>query len=553
MLDVKTKENQTLSEFARTIYEQKYALQDDNGNLVEDWPDTVERVLSNVLGALDYGKDSEEYQKLYEIIVDRKFIPGGRYLYSTGRPLHQVNNCFMVKADDSREGWADLGKKAFLILQTGGGLGVEYSDVREYGSPIKKTGGIASGPLPLMQAINEIGRAVIQGGFRRSALIALLDWNHPDIEAFIHAKDWPEEIKAMKARDFNANAPMDRTNISINLDDDFFEAYASPSHPEHSLAHIVYDDAIRNGIATGEPGFSVNVDGYSLEKLRNPCGEIVSADDSDVCNLGSINLARIKDKEELQEIVDLSTLFLLAGTVYSDVPYDKVDEVRSKNRRLGLGLMGVHEWLLQRGYRYEPTDELAEWLSVYAGSWEPAQRYAREHGLTPPIATRAIAPAGSIGIIGETTTGCEPIFCVAYKRRYLSDGEGWKYQYVVDPTAHRLIESGVDPANIEDAYSLSYDVERRIKFQEFLQGYVDQGVSSTINLPGPITDEADVQFMKDILIDSLPNLRGVTFYPDGARDGQPLVPSTYDEAIKHVGVVFEEEEGANCKDGACGT
>jgi ribonucleoside-diphosphate reductase alpha chain len=553
MLKTKTRKYEELSEFARTIYEQKYAMQDEDGNLIEDWPDTVERVVSNVLGALGYGPDSEEYQKLYQIVLDRKFIPGGRYLYSTGRPLHQVNNCFMVKVDDNREGWAELGKKAFLILQTGGGLGVEYSDVRGYGSPIKKTGGIASGPLPLMQSINEIGRAVIQGGFRRSALIALLDWNHSDIEGFIHSKDWPEEIVQLKEKDFNAFAPMDRTNISVNLDDEFFDAYHDPSHPEHSNAHIIYDDAIRNAVTTGEPGFSVNVDGYSTEKLRNPCGEIVSSDDSDVCNLGSINLAKIEDIVEMEEVVNLATLFLLAGTVYSDIPYEKVDEIRSKNRRLGLGLMGVHEWLLKRGYRYEPTDELAEWLDVYAGSWEPAQRYAQKHSLTPPIATRAIAPAGSIGIIGETTTGCEPIFCVAYKRRYLSDGEGWKYQYVIDPTAHRLIKEGVDPSDIEDAYSLSYDVERRIKFQEFLQGYVDQGVSSTINLPGPITDEDDVQFVKDILIDSLPKLRGVTFYPDGARGGQPLVPSTYDEAIKHVGVVFEEDEEVSCRNGVCGT
>jgi ribonucleoside-diphosphate reductase alpha chain len=459
----------------------------------------------------------------------------------------------MVKAEDSREGWADLGWKAFMILQTGGGLGVEYSDIREYGAPIRKTGGIASGPLPLMQSINETGRAVIQGGFRRSALIALLDWNHPDIEAFIHQKDWPEEVKKLKAEDQNFPATMDRTNISVNLDDEFFEAYHDANHPEHSQAHIVYDDAIRNSVTTGEPGFSVNVDGYSLEKLRNPCGEIVSADDSDVCNLGSINLARIDTIDELHEVVNLATLFLLAGTVYSDVPYQKVDDIRSKNRRLGLGLMGVHEWLLKRGYRYEPCDELGDWLSVYADSWQAAQHYAQKHSLSPPIATRAIAPAGSIGIIGETTTGCEPIFCVAYKRRYLSDNQSWKYQYVVDPTAHRLIESGVDPSDIEDAYSLSYDVERRIRFQEFLQGYVDQGVSSTINLPGPITDEDDVQFIKDSLIDSLPKLRGVTFYPDGARGGQPLVPSTYEEAIKHVGVVFEEDEEASCRNGVCGT
>lgn len=545
-------ENDKLSDFAQTVYEQKYALQDEDGNIVETWPQTAERVVSNVLGALNYGPETPEYQKLLQFIIERKFIPGGRYLYSAGRPLHQVNNCFLAIAEDSREGWADLLKKAAMVLQTGGGFGVDYSNVREYGALIKKTGGIASGPLPLMQMCNEVGRGVMQGGSRRSALIALLDWDHPDIEAFVHYKDWPQEIIDLKAKDFNTFAPMDMTNISINLDDNFFSAYTDPNHVDHGKANIVYDEAVRNMVATGEPGFSVNLGDFASEKLRNPCGEVVSSDDSDVCNLGSINLARIDDLFELQEVVDLAILFLLAGTVYSDVPYEKVDEVRAKNRRLGLGLMGVHEWLLQRGYRYEPCDELGDWLDVYAESWEPALKYAVEHGLSTPIATRAVAPAGSIGILGETTTGCEPIFCVAYKRRYLTDGTSWKYQHVIDPTAHRLIKSGVDPHEIEDAYMLSYDVERRIQFQAWLQKYVDQGVSSTINLPYPITEDNEVEDFKDTLIEYLPALRGITCYPNGARGGQPLVPSTYDDSIDKLGVVFEDDPELACANGVCG-
>jgi ribonucleoside-diphosphate reductase alpha chain len=403
-----------------------------------------------------------------------------------------------------------------------------------------------------MQMVNEIGRGVMQGGSRRSALIALLDWDHDDIQTFIHSKDWNEHTVAAKAEDFNAFAHMDMTNISVNLDNNFFDAIKDERHPDHSHANYVYNEAVANMISTGEPGLSVNVDEFSSEKLRNPCGEVASTDDSDVCNLGSLNLAKITDPFELDDVIEVATLFLIAGTVYSDIPYDKVGDIRAKNRRIGLGLMGVHEWLLQRGYRYEPNDELEGWLNIYAESWEPALHWAIRHGLSTPIATRAVAPAGSIGILGETTTGMEPIFCVAYKRRYLTEGSKWKYQYVIDPTAKRLVDQGHNPNDIEDAYMLSYDVERRVAFQAWIQQFVDMGVSSTINLPHPIEDQAGIDDFKQMLLPYLPKLRGITAYPDQARGGQPLVPSTYSEAIKHEGVVFEDDIEASCKDGVCG-
>lgn len=545
-----------LSSFANDIYTQKYAMEKPNGQK-ETWPETAERVVSNVLGALNYDADSPEYKQLLKLVIDRKFIPGGRYLYSAGRELHQVNNCFLVFAEDTREGWAELLYKAGMILQTGGGLGVEYSKIRPYGSPIKKTGGIASGPVPLMQMVNEIGRGVIQGGFRRSALIALLDWNHGDIDKFIRAKDWPEEVRAAKERDQETFAHMDRTNISVNLDDKFFEEMSFqndtfPNGEYQNNAAQVYYKTVEKMVATGEPGFSINCGDAATEKLRNPCGEVSSADDSDVCNLGSINLARIETIAEFAEIVELATLFLLAGTVYSDVPYDKVADVRARNRRIGLGIMGVHEWLLRRNKPYAPDEELGSWMKVYEeAGWISAQ-WASKHGLNNPIATRSIAPTGSIGILGETTTGIEPIFCVAYQRRYLAESERWKYQYVVDPTANRLIEQGVDPADIEDAYTLSYNVERRVAFQAWIQQFVDMGVSSTINLPEPITDPQESKDFADMLLPYLPKLRGITAYPNNARGGQPLVPSTYSEAIKHKGVVFEEDETLTCRTGVCG-
>jgi hypothetical protein len=284
------------------------------------------------------------------------------------------------------------------------------------------------------------------------------------------------------------------------------------------------------------------------------CTEVTSEDDSDVCNLGSINLARVTSIDEMREVTRLGTLFLLAGTSYSDVPYEKVREVRSKNRRLGLGLMGLHEFLLTRGLRYEPSKWLGEYLVEYAKSSEYAKEYAKRFGLSEPVATRAIAPTGTIAIVAETTTGIEPIFCVAYKRRYLDAGKVWKFQYVIDPTAKKLVDAGVDPDSVEDAYTLSLDMERRVKFQAWLQTFVDMSISSTINMPAwgtAANDESMLTEYERILIQYLPKIRGITVYPDGARGGQPLSPVPYSVAAGQEGLVFEESD-ERCLGGVCG-
>lgn len=536
----------TFSAFAQTIYKQKYSL---NGR--EEWPQTALRVAKHVLGAIGYADTSDEVKEVAQLITERKFLPGGRYLYASGRDLHQVQNCLLLKAEDTREGWGDLWHKAGMALMTGAGIGVDYSHVREEGAVIRRTGGFASGPCSLMYSINEIGRQVMQGGSRRSAIWAGLSWKHPDVMTFIRLKDWAPELRAMKEKDFNFPMGMELTNISVILDDEFFEAYHDEDHELHELAEHVYWSNLKRMLKTAEPGFSVDVRENAGETLRNACTEVTSADDSDICNLGSINLARIESEAELRDVVDLATLFLIAGTVYSDVPYEKVAEVREKNRRLGLGVMGVHEWLLQRGNRYEPNAELESWLRVYATSTEVAGKHADRLGLSRPVKTRAIAPTGTIGIIGETTTGIEPILATAFKRRYLAGNE-WRYQYVIDPTAKRIVdEHGTDPEDVEDAYQLAYDVERRVNFQAWVQQYVDHGISSTINLPHPIIEDDQIEDFGNMLITYLPGMRGVTCYPNGARGGQPLEAVSYSYAAKQEGLVFEESED-RCIGGACG-
>jgi ribonucleoside-diphosphate reductase alpha chain len=254
----------------------------------------------------------------------------------------------------------------------------------------------------------------------------------------------------------------------------------------------------------------------------------------------------------MKEVVSLATLFLVCGTLYSKLPLDIMYEVREKNRRLGLGLMGLHEWLLRHNKRYGPDKDLEQYLKVYEGASLYAKSWAGQLSVSCPVATRAIAPTGTISIVAETTSGCEPITYVALKRRYLS-GKTWKAQYIVDPTAKRLIEEGIPEDAIEDSVTLSSDVERRIRFQHWLQKYVDHGISSTINLPpwgSELNNESRVRTFGETLLKYLPGLRGITTYPDGARYGQPLVRVPYQEAIQSEGV--EIEEGGNCKSGVCG-
>jgi ribonucleoside-diphosphate reductase alpha chain len=542
-----------LPKFPDTIMKQKYSHDLEDG-VKEEWHNIAYRVPKHVMKSVRAGKSVTE--RLQQLVAERKFIPGGRYLAATGRLFHQVNNCFLFRGEDSREGWADLMQKATLSLMTGGGIGCDYSDIREEGKLIRKTGGYSTGPIALMNMINEGGRFIMQGGSRRSAIWAGLRWDHADIQKFITLKDWLPEVRAMKAKNYNFPATMDGTNISVLLNDEFFEAFDDEKHHKHSQVQSVYWTTIRHMLETGEPGFSIDCGKNSKETLRNACTEVTSSDDSDVCNLGSINLARIESLEEMREVTELASAFLLAGTVYSDVPFAQVDKIRSKNRRLGLGLMGIHEWLLTHGKRYGADSDLEEYLKIYAQSGALVKTYADKWDLSKPVKTRAIAPVGTIGIIGETTTGIEPIFCAAYKRRYLK-GSSWQYQFVVDPTAKRLLDSGVPLELIEDAYDLAGDVERRVSFQAWVQTFVDHSISSTINLPRwgtPLNNEDTVQPFGRMLIKYLPQMRGITVYPNGARDGQPLNAVPMTEALKYEGEIFEEAGNA-CdlsRGGECG-
>lgn len=558
------------SSLSETIFNNKYRHEG-----CETWDELCSTLVEDVCNH-DNGQrlmSKNDQALLVKFMQDGKLIAGGRYLYYAGRKVKFFNNCYLLKAEeDTREDWANLSWKSESCLITGGGIGVDYSVYRPEGSTISRTGGTASGPIPKMQMVNEIGRRVMQGGARRSAIYASLRHSHADIRQFLQAKDWhkttipgaftetgaPFTVADAKSKSFDYPAVLDMTNISVNYDTEWLLNYFKTGD-----YGSVFLENVEQALRTGEPGFSFNFFDKENETLRNACTEVTSADDSDVCNLGSVNLSRIESITELAAVVELGTKFLLLGTLRAELPYAKIYETREKNRRLGLGLMGIHEWLIRRGHKYEVVPELHQWLSVWKGVSDHVSRTeAARLSISTPVANRAIAPTGTIGMLAGTTTGIEPVYAVAYKRRYLVEGKRWKYQYAVDSIAKDMIETyGVPPEKVESAVDLAVDFERRIKFQADVQDYTDMSISSTINLPSWGSKDNNPDLVKPFaatLARYAHRLRGFTSYPDGARGGQPLTSVAYTEAVARLGTEFDEHVESNdiCdisgKGGSCG-
>lgn len=511
---------------------------------IDTWDDLAMVVATDVCGGI---LTKPRVREIAKMISNMEFIPGGRYLAYAGLPLKYFQNCYAFRSmEDTREDWASLYHKGASALMTGGGIGNDYSVYRPQGALLKRTRGVASGPLPLMEAVNGVGRASVQGGGRRAAIYASLAREHGDVRDFLVMKNWHDivlpgtgkTLAEIKALDYDFPCPMDHTNISVNYSDEW-KSLPDPSQDEVFMLNC------KQALQTGEPGFSFNFGAQAGFTGRNACTEFITDQDGDACNLGSVNMSRIESLQRFGEVCELASMFLYCGTMRAKVPTEEIGIIRDANRRIGLGLMGVHEWLIRRGYEYGMNDQLRVWMQKYKNKSEiGANHIADVNSLPRPKAYRALAPCGTIGIYAGTTTGLEPIFGVAYKRRY-REGMLHKFQYCVDATAKTIAqEFDINPDTLESSLTLAKDFERRIKFQADIQDYLDMGISSTLNMPAwnsEHNNEATVKHFATVLAKYAPRLRGLTCYPDGARGGQPLEPCSYEEAIKHEGQHFKEE------------
>jgi len=243
------------TDIARNIFYQKYAIS-NNQTWEEKAFDIVEDVCGSMWGRRRKILSQSERDQLVRYIAEMKFLPGGRYIYYAKRRSHFWNNCLLLKAEeDTREEWAALAQRATASLMAGAGIGVDYSTLRHKGLLLSRTGGVSSGPMSLMYMLNEIGRNVMQGGSRRSAIYASLSWKHKDIQDFLFSKDYAgifikgtdKSIADLKAADFNYKAPLDMTNISVNYDDEFLQQKELPE---------VFLINVQNALMHGEPGFS---------------------------------------------------------------------------------------------------------------------------------------------------------------------------------------------------------------------------------------------------------------------------------------------------------
>lgn len=545
-----------VNQFSSDIHKSRYSHEVIKESRKESWWETSRRVAYSVLQNFD----KRVADDVADLIYQRKFIPGGRYLYCAGRPKHQVNNCFLFRAKDSREGWGDLFREVAVSIMTGGGCGAVYSDVRGRDTKIQGMGGVGSGAVSLMKGINSMVQEMRQGGARRAALWGGLHWDHADIEEFLTSKIWSDTIKEAKDKDFSIMAPLEYTNISMIQDTLFFEAIDDPNHKLHKVAKDVFYKSVRIACEHADPGWSFDAFENEGENLRNACTEVTSRYHGDMCNLGSLVMARFTNIDEFRNAVDLVTKFLIAGTEYTDVPLPEMDEIRKKYRRIGVGLMGIHEWMLQRKLTFKNVIEDREfnnWLKTYADTTETtAYSYSRRHGINEPIKKRAIAPTGTISILGETTSSAEPISCLAYKRLFYKGSE-LHYQYVIDQAGQRAIDQyGWNPDEVEDVYTLSTDMETRIRFQYTVQKYVDQGISSTAILPpwgSEYNNESNTDELANLLIKYGRGLRGFTVYPDGCKTGQPINKVPYTEAKELIGTTYKFNAPLQCKlEGGCG-
>lgn len=568
-----------LSENALKVAESRYFMEG------EDWQRCAERVGRTV--AVAENSHAVEYaEKFSEIIYNLDFLPGGRILRNAGRQRGSMFNCYHLPMGDSREEIGQFYKDSLILWGEGGGIGVNVSFLRPEGAPIKGVGGQSSGPVSFLEASDCIAQKVESGGSRRAAALALMNVTHPDIMKFIDAKLMHGSLACY--------------NISVAVTDDFLEAVEADDDWEFKFSHQAYgtvkaraiwDKIVDNMVSCAEPGLLnwdklIKNNSYYYDPVMgtNPCGEAVLSP-YDVCDLGSLVLPNFitgtvnTNWKKLEETIQIAVRFLDDVIDVNKYVLQEIDVKAHNSRRIGLGVMGLAEYLFAKKLRYGSPKSIYElerlMRFIRDKTYETLVSLAQEKGAFPkfdpiaygkasfirklPASLRmsikqhgvrcvtglAIAPTGTISLIADVASGIEPLFRKAYIRQ---DRVGERMY--IHPIYQSILENKDEtPEWYVDTDDLQ--PSDHFEIQAVVQKYVDGAVSKTINMPEGTTPEQ----LSSLTLEYIHDLKGVTVYVDGSREGQILNKVPEEEVIKSLKANkadnYAGRESVECTSGMC--